>query len=61
MDHEAMTSPSERAAAVVRELDHLEDTAIDHHVAAFELAHAKLRGLLTDDGHLSNGPHAASA
>jgi hypothetical protein len=61
MDHEAMTSPSERAAAVVHELDALEDAAIDHHVAAFELAHAKLRGLLTDDGHLSHQPRAASA
>ena len=61
MDHEAMTSPSESAAAVVRELETLDDAAIDHHVAAFELAHAKLRGLLTDDGHLNQGPHAATA
>ena len=36
MDHEATTSPSERADAVVRELETLEDVAIDHHVAAFE-------------------------
>ena len=61
MDHEATTSPSERAAAIVREVELLEDEAIDHHVAAFELAHAKLRGLLTDDGHLSHEPRAASA
>jgi hypothetical protein len=62
MDHEATTtSPSERAGAVVRELETLEDVAIDQHVAAFELAHAKLRGLLTDEGHLSHQPHAASA
>jgi hypothetical protein len=54
MDHEATTSPSERAAAVVHELETIEDVAIDHHVAAFELAHAKLRGLLTDEGHLSH-------
>ena len=60
MDHEATTSPSERAAAVVRDLETLEDSAIDHHVAAFELAHAKLRGLLTDEGHLSHEPRAAS-
>ena len=61
MDHEATTtSPSERAAAVVRELETLEDVAIDQHVAAFELAHAKLRGLLTDEGHLSHEPRAAS-
>ncbi len=61
MDHEATTSPSERATAVVRELELLEDVAIDHHVAAFELAHAKLRGLLTEEGRLSHGPRAASA
>ena len=61
MDHEATTSPSERAAAVVHELETLEEVAIDHHVAAFELAHAKLRGLLTDEGHLSHGPRAATA
>lgn len=61
MDQESPTSPSEHAAAVVRELESLEDVAIDHHVAAFELAHAKLRGLLTAEGHLSHGPSAASA
>jgi hypothetical protein len=61
MDHEATTSPAEHAAAIVRELETLEDVAIDHHVAAFELAHAKLRGLLTDDGHLSHQPRVASA
>ena len=60
MDHEATTSPSERAAGIVAELETLEDVAIDHHVAAFELAHAKLRGLLTDEGHLSHAPRAAS-
>lgn len=38
--------------AVLEELDSLEDLAIDQHVAAFELAHAKLRGLLTEQGHL---------
>ena len=61
MHHEATKSPSECAAAVVTELETLEDMAIDHHVAAFELAHAKLRGLLTDEGHLSHGPRAATA
>ncbi len=60
MDHEATTSPSERATVVVAELDTLDDVAIDHHVAAFELAHAKLRGLLTDEGHLSQASRAAS-
>ena len=61
MDHEATTSPSERAAAVVHELETLEDVAIDQHVAAFELAHAKLRGLLTSEGHLSHDTRAATA
>ena len=61
MELETKLTPSEHAAAVVRELETLEDVAIDHHVAAFELAHAKLRGLLTSEGHLSHGPSAASA
>lgn len=52
--------PAECAADVVRELETLSDVAIDQHVAAFELAHAKLRGLLTDEGHLSHGTRAVS-
>ena len=38
--------------AVLDDLDSVDDLAIDQHVAAFELAHAKLRGLLTEQGHL---------
>ena len=45
-----------RVAEVLTDLDQLDDLAVDQHVAVFEMTHARLRGLLTDQGHL---PHPA--
>lgn len=46
-------TPDSYVAEVSSDMQQLDDLAVDQHVAVFELAHAKLRGLLTDQGHLS--------
>ncbi len=42
-----------RVTDALADLSQLEDTEIDQHVAVFEMTHAKLRGLLTEQGHLA--------
>lgn len=49
---ELSTVTDPRVAEVVADLEQLDDLAVDHHVAVFEMTHAKLRGLLTEQGHL---------
>jgi hypothetical protein len=39
-------------AELTTDVQRLDDVAVDQHVAVFEMTHAKLRGLLTDQGHL---------
>jgi hypothetical protein len=54
MDDERSTVSDPRIAEVLADLGQLDDLEVDQHVAVFELAHAKLRGLLTEQGSL---PH----
>ncbi len=56
MDDDRQAQTEARVSEVLEDLERLEDLAVDQHVAVFEVAHAKLRGLLTDQGHL---PHQA--
>ena len=49
---ELSTVTDPRVAEVVADLQQLDDLAVDQHVAVFEMTHAKLRGLLTEQGHL---------
>ena len=54
MDDDLGTGSDPRVAEVLADLQQLEDLAVDQHVAVFEVTHAKLRGLLTDQGHLAD-------
>jgi hypothetical protein len=56
MDDDLGTDTDLRVAEILSDLEQLDDLAVDQHVAVFEMTHAKLRGLLTDQGHLA--PHA---
>lgn len=60
MDDDLSTGADPRVAEVLADLQQLEDLAVDQHVAVFEVTHAKLRGLLTDQGHLAD-PGAGTA
>lgn len=53
MDEQLPTTSDPRVADALADLDLLDDQEIDQHVAIFEMTHAKLRGLLTDQGHLA--------
>lgn len=57
MDDDRSTVSDPRVAEALADLDQLDDLAVDQHVAVFEMTHAKLRGLLTDQGSL---PHPAA-
>jgi hypothetical protein len=66
MTEDSSTGTDPRVAEVLTDLQQLDDLGVDQHVAVFEVAHAKLRGLLTDQGQLSPpaaqpGPGAAGA
>ncbi len=52
MDDDLSTQGDPRVAEVLTVLDQLDDLEVDQHVAVFETAHARLRGLLTDQGGL---------
>lgn len=60
MDDDLRTPGDPRVAEVLTGLDQLDDLEVDQHVAVFEMAHARLRGLLTDQGQLPQ-PAAGSA
>jgi hypothetical protein len=47
------TASDPRVTEALADLSRLEDEEVDQHVAIFEMTHAKLRGLLTDQGHLA--------
>lgn len=47
------TASDPRVTEALVDLSRLEDEEVDQHVAIFEMTHAKLRGLLTDQGHLA--------
>ena len=47
------TTSDPRVTEALSDLSRLEDEEVDQHVAIFEMTHAKLRGLLTDQGHLA--------
>lgn len=61
MDDQPSTITDPRVTEIVADLQQLDDLAVDQHVAVFEMAHAKLRGLLTEQGHLSSPPVAPGA
>ena len=56
MDDELSTITDPRVTEIVADLQQLDDLAVDQHVAVFEMTHAKLRGLLTEQGHLTSLP-----
>ncbi len=53
MDEELPQTADPRVTEALVDLGRLDDEEIDQHVAIFEMTHAKLRGLLTDQGHLA--------
>ena len=53
MDQALPTASDPRVTEALSDLSRLEEEEVDQHVAIFELTHAKLRGLLTDQGHLA--------
>jgi hypothetical protein len=62
MDDGLYEGADPRVVEVLSDLHRLEDLAVDQHVAVFEMAQARLRGLLTEEGHLSDsGPPPADA
>lgn len=62
MTEDASTGTDPRVAEVLDDLHQLDDLGVDQHVAVFETAHAKLRGLLTEQGRLAQpGAGAAGA
>lgn len=61
MEPDVTEGSDPRVAEVLSDLQQLDDLAVDQHVAVFELTHAKLRGLLTDQGHLAQPQGTATS